>query len=404
MHRNKGRRLYVSALFAGTLLFAGCGGSGSAPANGGVPSAPASLSPGAVTTQSGTITLTFPRPGTGASANARTRSPQYVSPNAAAIVITVVSVNGVTTLPPGVPSPTTVQLATSGPSQNCSISAGLETCTIPIPMPPGSVAYNFQILGPAPANAVLSENNVTQTIVAGTSGTNVSAVLLGVVAGVSVAPPGFAFGVPSTGQIVILSKDATGATITGLSNFWQPYTLTDNDTQDGTSLTDGAQHGSSVTVMSPNDIVELVYPGAGANPPAPFTFTVSGGSIPPGSPPVGVDTPQGAIAFTGTYVDSVATGGNSGDPNWNAQTLFFGTLPSTLPFTASQPGYGGGFTVNLDPATCGGSTPIATLSSADQKTFNVTAKAVGICKATVTGSGASATLWLSVTAGNVSVQ
>jgi hypothetical protein len=275
---------------------------------------------------------------------------------------------------------------------------------IPLPTPPGSVAYNFQILGPAPANAVLSENNVTQTIVAGTNGASVPAVLLGVVAGVSVTPPSFAFGVPSTAPIVILSQDATGATITGLSSFWQPYTLTDNDTQDGTSLTDGAQHGASITVMSPNDVVQLVYPGAGPNPPATFNLTVGGASIPPGFPPAGSETPQGPVAFTGTYVDGVATGGLSTDPNWNAQTLFFGALSSTLPFTATQSGYGGGFTVTPDPTTCDTPTAIATISSADQKTFSVTANAFGTCKLTVTGgSGANATLWLSITTANLNI-
>jgi hypothetical protein len=404
MRRNTSRRLSISALFASTLLFAGCGGSGSAPATGGAPLAPAMSSPGVVTTQSGTLTLTFPRSGYGASKTARARSPQYISPNAAAIVITVVSINGVTTLPAGVPSPATVQLSTA-PGGNCSISGSTETCVIPVPTPAGSVAYNFQILGPAPANAVLSENNVTQTIVAGTGGTNIATVLLGLVAGVSVAPPSFAFGVPSTAPIIISSLDATGATITGTSGFWQPFTLTDNDTQDGTSLSDGAQHGATVTVMSPNDVVDLVYPGAGLNPPAAFTFTVSGASIPPGYPAAGSETPQGAVAFTGTYVDSLATGGSPSDPNWTAQTLFFGTVSATLPFTATQSGYGGGFTVTLDPTTCGGGTPIVTIASADQKTFNVTANAFGICKATVTGgSGASATLWLSITTANLNIQ
>jgi hypothetical protein len=404
MRRDKSRRLYVCALFAGTLLLAGCGGGGSAPATGSVPSAPATLSAGA-TAQSGTITLTFPRPGSAATANARRRRPQYVSPNAAAIVITVVSVDGVTTLPPGVPSPTTVQLSTPpAAASNCTISGGFESCTIPIPTPPGSVAYNFQILGPAPTNAVLSEGNVTQTIVAGTSGANVATVLLGLVAGVSVAPPSFAFGVPSTARIIISSTDATGATITGSSNFWQPYTLTDNDTLDGTSLTDGTQQGPSVTVMSPNDVVNLVYPGLGPNPPATFTFTVSGASIPPAFPPAGSETPQGAVAFSGTYTDSTATGGNIADPNWSQQTLFFGAINSTLAFTATQSGYSGGFTVTLDPTTCGSGTPIATISSADQKTFNVTANAFGICKATVTGGGgANALLYFSIKTANLSL-
>jgi hypothetical protein len=392
---------FASALIAGALLLAGCGGGGgSAPSS--VPEAVApSGNTGTAKAQSGTITLRFPARGTSSHA----RSPQYVSPSSAAIVITIVSVNGITTLPPGVPSPTTVALSTL-PGGNCTVTLGIESCVIPVPTPPGSVVYNLQILGPAPANAVLSENTFTLTILAGANGANYSAALLGLVAGVNLTPPSFAFGVPSNGAVVIQPLDATGATITGTSTFSAPFTLTDNDTQDGTSLTNtnGPQAGASVTVFGPSDVIKLVYPGGGPNPLAPFTLTVSGASIPAGyTPGGGTVTPQGAVAFTGTYVGSAATGVAPGDPNFGAQTLFFATIGQQLTFTATQSSYSGPFTIALDPTTCTG--PVATYTTADQKTFAVTAAALGICKATVTGgSGANATLWLSVTTANFNIQ
>jgi hypothetical protein len=382
-------------------LATACGGGSGSPAISALGSTPSLTGSGTAATmaaQTGTITLSFPIPSR-TSGSAHVRAPQYVSPNTASITITVVSVNGSTTLPAGVPSPTTVQLS-SAPGGNCTVTFGLESCVIPIPTPPGTVVYHLVLQ--SATGAILSENTVTETIAAGTSGANFPVQLLGLVAGVTVAPPQLVAGTPFSGTLMITSNDASGAPITGSTSFFQPYTLTDNDTSGATSLSvNGGPPMQSVTVTSPTEVVTLNYSGQAITP---FTFTVSGASIPPGSTTAGTEAPQTtAIQFTGTLLDTAATGGVPTDVNWQQSTLFFDSIGQSESFSVSQAGQSS-FSVALDPATCGGSPAVVTVHTTNNVTFNVTANANGICKATVTGSpGVTQSLWFSSTTGSFAV-
>ena len=108
------RALAVAAL----LVLTGCGGGGGSSA----PQVPVPLPTSTVTAphEVGKATLTLTIPPAAAPASAA-RAPRYVSPNSAAIQVTINSVDGNTTLPAGVPRTTTVALS-SAPGGNCTTS------------------------------------------------------------------------------------------------------------------------------------------------------------------------------------------------------------------------------------------------------------------------------------------
>ena len=256
---------------AGTFVFvlAACGGGGSA----GVPGLPIANPPFAgppVAPQgSASLTITVPPRTT-----STMRSTRFVSPNAASLVITVVTVNGIAPTATQAPvNPTTVALSTAG-GGNCTVSPSGETCTVALPAPTGSVKYLLQLEDGAAR--VLATNTVTFTIVASAANQSFAAQLNGVVASVVVTAPKLGAGTSFSGPITVQAFDASGALIVGSAPYANAFTLTDNDASGHTSLTDNGTTALTVTVLSPNDVVILNYDGASIAQP---TFTAT---IPPG--------------------------------------------------------------------------------------------------------------------------
>jgi hypothetical protein len=201
--------------------------------------------------------------------------------------------------------------------------------------------------------------------------------------------------------------DASGALIVGSAPYNNPFTLTDNDGSGATSLTDGATTGSVVTVGGPNDVVILNFDGEDIDP---FTITATI----PGKAPQTAGTVQithSPVTFPGTPNDTQ----RPSDPNFNQPTVALTAIPQTAQFTAAQVGWSDhgthGFTVALDPTTCGsGASAVVNVAPApgtNNRTFNVTSQNPGVCKGTVTGGPPghpqSGTIWFSVTASRIIV-
>jgi hypothetical protein len=379
---------------ASLVLLAGCGGGGgSAPAP---QQPPVQATPAALVPAAGSATLTLDVPRSSSSAG---RAPKYVSPNSAKLVVTVLTVNGnapsATQVPPAL-NPETFTLSTAA-GGNCTVSPSGETCTVTIPAPTGQVTYQFDVFDSA--NNKLSTNTLTYTIAAGSS-PNLQAQLKGIVNTVAVTTPTLTAGTSFSGPITVQAFDASGALITGSAPYNNPFTLTDNDATGATSLTDGGTTGLVVTVGGPNDVVILNFDGEDIDP---FTITATI----PGKPATTVATVQinhSPVTFPGTPNDTQ----RPTDPNFNQPTLAFTSIPSTQQFTAAQVGWSDhgthGFTVALDPATCGsGAAAVVTVAPAagtNNRTFNVTSQNPGVCKGTVTGGPPghpqSGTIWFSV--------
>ena len=383
-------RAAIVALF---FLLAGCaGGGGSTPAPQPTPQNGPTSSPAAL----GTATLTLDVPRNGSSAR---RAPRFVSPNSAALAVTVKTVNGQPPTASQVPTalnPQTFALSTAT-GGNCQTSPSGETCTVTIPAPTGQVSYQFDLLDAAQHK--LATNTLSFTIAAGSS-PNLQAVLDGIVASVAVTAPTLTAGTSFSGPVTVQAFDASGALIVGSAPYANPFTLTDNDSTGATSLTNAATTGLTVTVTSPNDVVILNFDGEDVDP-----FTV--GDTIPGAPAQTAGTVQvthSPVTLPGTPNDT----NSATDPNFNQPTVTFTSTPSTKQFTAAQLGWSDhgthGFTVALDPATCGsGASAVVTVAAAagtNNRTFNVTSQHAGLCKGTVTGGPPghpqSATIWFSV--------
>ena len=387
------RALAVASL----LVLAGCGGGGGGTAaTAPQPPVPLPSATPAAPQEVGKATLTIAIPRAAPASSAR--APRYVSPNSAAVQVTINSVDGSTTLPAGVPRTTVVQLS-SAPGGNCTASGGGETCTIGIIAPAGQVSYTFTLLDNAsPTPHQLAVKTATYTIPAGPRASNSSlqAQLNGIVASVTIVPPTFAAGTSYSGPLTVTAYDASGAAITGPAPYAAPFTLTDGDGSGHTSLTAHGQTGSTAPVGAPGDVVIINYDGQVNDG---FTITSSGGTLPPEGgghadvPPA--NSPHG-ITLTGTTNGDAAHGVKPSDPNYNKPTLFFVRPGQSESFTADQTGYSEhhGFTLTLDPASCGSGANAVVLppQTTDSKTFTITATAhSGICKATLAG-GPSATL------------
>ncbi len=191
----------------------------------------------------------------------------YVSPNAASLMITVKTVNGQPPTTAQVPqNPSTVALST-GSGGNCTVAPTGETCTIPIPEPAGTVAYQFDELD-SHGNK-LATNTVTLQVPA--SPTNFNVTLNGIVATVSIAGPQLHPSTSFSGPVTVQSFDASGGAIVGPAPFAYPFTIADNDSSPHTSLTLNGNTGKTVATTTPDDVVILNYDGANI---PPFTFSV----------------------------------------------------------------------------------------------------------------------------------
>lgn len=201
--------------------------------------------------------------------------PAYFSPNAAALSITVLSVNG---SPPTVAqapvNPTSVALSRAV-GGNCTDGYDSWRCTVPLTVPTGAVTYLLQVKD-ATGN-ILARNTVTFTVPGGTNQA-FSAVVNGVVAKVHVFLPTLfpppPFGLSPSGMTLWV-YDASGWIMLGSTPFANAFTLTDDDPTIHTSLTNNGVTGKTITVRAPSDVVIFNYDRT----PIP-AFTVSA-TIPP---------------------------------------------------------------------------------------------------------------------------
>ena len=263
---------------ASLLALAGCGGGGGATpptgsgANGGSPSGGGSSSTGSIR---------FVIPNKGSSGASSSRGPAYVSPSSVSVKVTINSIGGNTSIPSSIPNPQTTNLTTTGTNPPCSIVASVETCTVPIPVPTGSVSYTFDLYDAAGATGNhLATATQTLTNVAGTN-PPVSVGLSGIVAKVAVTgTPAFQLETAASQQLSIVAEDADDNPITGSALYYGGSLLvTDNDTSGTTGLTLGsastmpAVGAGSVTVTSgANDVIYLNYNGQASSDP---NFSVS---------------------------------------------------------------------------------------------------------------------------------
>ena len=406
------KRLAVVSL----LLLAACGGGGGG-GSASVPSGAASPTPAPLPTVNSSswqstakLTFTINR-GTSPLPTAHQRgvkdAPLFISPSATYMDVTVNSVNGSTTLPSWVPT-STVQIPISAvdAQPNCNTNGPIETCTITIPAPPGTVNYTFTATDGTFGLATQTGN---QTLVQGQNA-NLSITLAPIVNLVTTsmsAATNVNFDSNGSQTITVVAYDADGNPITSPGAYAHPFTLTDTET--GTSGTtnlgvNGGAGGATVTITAPTDFVTLYYTGQAFNS---FSFTAAGSTATSGlsekyanvmcasaaSCQVTAQTPYG-ISFTGTTPDD-APGGQPTDPNYTQPTLFFAAAdaaPQTI--TASEVAfedggaYLGTFDLALDPASCGtGASAVATVSTSPAISWTVTPQNVGICKATVSEAG-----------------
>jgi hypothetical protein len=381
---------------AAVLGLAGCGGGGGSSA--GVPQQlPAATTPGAPSAAAAGATLTLVIPRAAASSS---RAPRFVSPNAASLTITVLSVNGSPPTSAQAPqNPTTVALSTAS-GGNCTAGPNGETCTVPIPAPTGNVQYRFDLFDAS--GHLLATNTVTFTVLPGVGNQSFSTALEGVVASVTISAPTLSSGTPSSNPLTVRAFDANGTLITGNAPYANPFTLTDNDSTGHTSLTDNGTTGKTVTVNGPTDTVILNYDGTAITS-FTITATIPGQSNGGGGSGTVTVSQNNPVTFTGPVPDDTAHGGLPSDPNYNQPTMFFVQTGQTRTFAANQAGWSN-FSIALD-ASCGsGATAIVTVTTADNVNFTATSHNVGRCYGTVSGGPAaspmSAVVWFSVGSAN----
>ena len=347
MIRRQNRSLAIpSALVATLLVLAGCGGGGGSSAPVPIPLPSASTTP--LSGPKAILTVTIPL---GAAPSSSARNPRYVSPNSAALRVTINTIDGNATLPAGVPRTSVTQLST-GAGGNCTIANATETCTVPIPAPSGNVSYTFTVLD-ANQNA-LATNTVSFTIAPGSS-PNLTVQLQGIVATVKVTSPTLTPGTPFSGPMQVEAFDASGALVVGSAPYANPVTLTDTDTSGHTSLTVGSTTGLTVVVTSPQTVVTLNYDGG---PVQSFAIGASGPGMEGGQPVngggnvpvVGQATPTPSPAPTPT-----PTAGASATP-----TAAPTDTPSPGPGVTPSPTPGPGATPSPTPSP--GATPSPTPS------------------------------------------
>ena len=371
----------ATVILLGALAACGAGSGNGTPA---VQTSSPSASP---QPQSGAVSLTITIPSTRILAHAR--QPAFVSPGTQSVSVT----------PQGGPTQT-FTIAPGSPA--CTTSAAGRTCTFGASAPVGNDTLAIATYASTDGSgAALSRASITVTVVAGQSNP-VTATLSGVVASVTFAAPTLRAGTAFSGPITLNAYDASGGLIFGADPYANPFTVTDGDASGVTSLTVNATTGLTVTVGGFNDVIIFNYDGSAIDPFG-ISATLPGGSA-GGAGSAIVVVQNGPVFFPGTPTDSVAPT----DPNYHQATLTFAGIPQTLAFTAAQLGWDDrgthGFTVALDPVTCGTGAAavvtIAVVAGTNNRTFNAASQNTGLCKATVTGGPAAhpstGTIWFHV--------
>jgi len=231
-----------------TLVFlAGCGGGGN-----GSSTTPATKAQSQ--SESGSVTISIPN-GTGQSSSSTVRYPQFVSPNASSVEL---SING---------AADTVYNVASG-SSLCTTGTSGRTCTLTFGAPVGSDTFAFLIFSGANGTGTqLASATTTQTIVAGTAfnfAVAMNAAVGTIVVNITLtnggtcpdSPAGFngvIEGCVGSVPLDITVDDPSGAQITGSAPFATPLQITTNEPTVTTSPT---------TMTAPNQSITLSYSGA----------------------------------------------------------------------------------------------------------------------------------------------
>jgi hypothetical protein len=206
----------------------------------------------------GKLVLTIAQP----SAAAAVRKPQYISPSAVSLSITV---NG--------GAPTIADI--SGSSPNCTTTGASRVCTVPLQAPAGNDTFTFgQYDGPNATGHLLGSGTATASVVAGQP-FQIQATLDGTAASIALSigalPPA---GVPGTAALTVTARDAAGNTIIGPGNYTVPITLSVVDQTGQTTLS-----ASTLTAPSATPVTINYAGGLGVN----ATITASAAGATPGS-------------------------------------------------------------------------------------------------------------------------
>jgi hypothetical protein len=255
----------------------------------------------------------------------------------------------------------------------------------------------------------------------GNANPSLAAQLDGIVASVTVSAPHLQPGTSFSGPITVNAFDASGALIVGPAPFAFPFTLTDTDGSNHTSLTDNGSTGKSVSDGSPNDVVILNYDGANI-PSFQITVTINGnttvgGNVQVGTNPTPTPTPSPTptatptasptptatptATATPTPTPTPVPGAITATPN----TLqIVGTGPAySQDFHIKETAYAGGFT---ETDTCGANASITSAAPAGpDATYTATGFGPVVCDATFKDSfNQQVVVHITVTTSDINIQ
>ena len=303
MTHSVGRALLAGASLAALAAVVACGGGG----GGGSSTTPGITTTPPAATSLASFTITIPAV---AGTSSKQRAPAYVSPNSQSVSITVAAGSAA-------PGPaTTANLTSTSPNCTAATATVPLTCTVSLYAPPGNDSFTVSLYsGLNGAGNLLSTATVAATVSA-TQTTNVPITLGGVVAAIAVSvtsgnnliPGGYATTLP----VVVMAKDASGATIVGPGNYSNPITVTNADTSGVTTL-------STTSVTSPATAVTLAYAPSNANS---GVLAVSG-------------LPVGATSIGASATGVASSAVTSGTFQYIADRFFGFNHPRTLNGTAS---------------------------------------------------------------------
>jgi streptogramin lyase len=238
------RSLHFAAIAALTLSLSACAGGGSGT------SSPSSR------LATAKISLQIPTGQSSASTSAKVRYPQFVSPNASSVGITV---NG----------GTAQKFDVSATSNLCSTSDNVRTCTLSLSAPSGNDTFSFTIyLDPNGVGNILATATQAEHLNPGSqfSFTIAMNALVGMVIATTQGSQNASCGsttiIPSITELcadtIVLSLttyDSSGAPITGSTPYASPLTVTVSPTDPSLSVSPG-------TISAPEQTSTLTYSGA----------------------------------------------------------------------------------------------------------------------------------------------
>ena len=233
-------RVLAGAALAGLTIAAGCGGGGTGSP---IPH------PTATAVPASTVKFTITVPLTDASSTAR--RPMFDAPSGTqSVSFQLSSVNGT----PQTSTPTVVN--TSSSATGCSAANGTLTCTASVPGVAGSDVFTVTSYPQSDAKGTAIASGVVQVSTTAGSTTTAPVTLTGTIASIVLSVQGVALpGVSTTLPVLVIAKDASGATIMG--TYSNPITLTDSDTSGASTLSKTALQSSTDAAA-----VTLSYTGA----------------------------------------------------------------------------------------------------------------------------------------------